>query len=74
MKYGQMSFTSEPIGNFQGNFNEPALSESAPSFFEKLIKKAKRQMASAPQTMDTRKHLSAIPSRDAKLHHLYASL
>jgi hypothetical protein len=41
MRYGQMTFTNEPFGNFIGNFNEPALEEN---FFEKLIKKAKLQV------------------------------
>lgn len=73
MKYGTQTFTKEPIGNFQGNLNEPELSESTPTFFDKLVHKAKRQMAAAPVT-DARKHISAIPSRDAKMHHLYSTL
>jgi legumain len=73
MKYGSQTFTAEPIGNFQGNLDEPAITPSAPSFFDKLIKKATRQL-SAPVQVDPKKHMSAISSRDAKMHHLYSSL
>jgi hypothetical protein len=73
MKYGTQTFTAEPIGNFQGNLEEPAVTLSAHSFFDKLIKKATRQLQ-APVQVDAKRHMSAISSRDAKMHHLYSSL
>lgn len=73
MKYGDQTFVKEPIGNFQGNLDEPELIESAPSFFEKLLKKA-RKLSQEDPVVDAKKHMSAISSRDAKLHHLYATL
>lgn len=72
MRYGQTSFTSEPIGNFQGNFNDANVKVTPESFFDKLVKKAKRQL-NTPE-VDDNKHMSAVHSRDAKLHHLYATL
>lgn len=75
MKYGQQTFTKEPIGNFQGNFNDATVQESAPHFFERLLKKAKREVSDALVVeTDPKKHLSAVHSRDAKLHHLYSTL
>ena len=71
MKYGTQTFTKEPVGNFQGNFNEAAITEAAPSFFERLLKKAKNQASASP--IDAQKHISAIPSRYAKMHHLFPS-
>jgi hypothetical protein len=71
MKYGQTTFTKEPIGNFQGNFDEPTI-ETQTTFFDKLVKKATRELNSSP--VDTKKHISAVQSRDAKLHHLYSTL
>lgn len=74
MKYGQQSFTNEPIGNFQGNFNDAAISpKKAANFFERVLKTAKKQLTDAP-LVDTKKHISAVHSRDAKMHHLYSTL
>lgn len=70
MRYGQTSFAAEPIGNFQGNFNDAAV--KADSFFQSFIRKAKRQIAD--EAIDEDKHMSAVHSRDAKLHHLYSTL
>lgn len=73
MRYGQQTFTKEPIGNFQGNYNDATLLESGPNFFEKLVKKAKREVSDSDR-VDARKHISAVGSRDAKMHHLYSKL
>jgi hypothetical protein len=80
MKYGQMTFTQEPIGNFQGNFNDAVVTPTepkVPTFFEKLVKKAKREVTDASPVFvpaDPKQHISAVHSRDAKLHHLYSTL
>ena len=72
MKYGQQTFTKEPIGNFQGNFDDSTIETNTPTFFDRLVKKAQRQLAAVP--VDPKKHISAVHSRDAKLHHLYSTL
>jgi legumain len=72
MKYGQQTFTNEPIGNFQGNFNDASAQPKAESFFDRLVLKARKQAAIIPSDSD--KHMSAIHSRDARLHHLYSTL
>ena len=71
MKYGTQTFTKEPVGNFLVNFNEAAITEATPSFFDWLIKKAKKQASASP--IDAQKHISGIPSRGAKMHHLFPS-
>lgn len=73
MRYGQQTFTKEPIGNFQGNFDDASLLETTPKFFERLVKKAKKEVSDA-HTTETRKHLATVSSRDAKMHHLYSKL
>lgn len=73
MKYGQQTFTNEPIGNFQGNFNDAALTDKAANFFERMIKQAKRQVSDSV-VIDSEQHISAVHSRDAKMHHLYSTL
>lgn len=40
-----------------------------------MVKKAKKQVSgSSSSPVDLKQHISAIPSRDAKMHHLYAHL
>lgn len=73
MRYGQQTFTKEPIGNFQGNFNDAEITDKAGNFFQKLLKQAKREVTDAAP-VDAKKHISAVHSRDAKLHHLYSTL
>lgn len=72
MKYGQETFTNEPIGNFQGNYNDPAIKPKTESFFDRLVLKARKQASVIPSDFD--KHMSAVHSRDSKLHHLYSTL
>jgi len=72
MKYGTQTFTNEPIGNFQGNYNDAAVVPKAESFFNRLVLQAKRKASVTPDDSD--KHMSAIHSRDARLHHLYSTL
>lgn len=76
MRYGQQTFTSEPIGNFQGNFNDASLKSEAPTFFDRLLKKAKKEVSDAIKAtpVDAKKHISAVSSRDAKMHHMYSKL
>jgi len=62
MRYGDTSFTSEVIGNFEGSL------DVTPTIFESLKERSLRQ----------REHhnrgKSAVSSRDAKLSHLYAKV
>lgn len=69
MRYGSLEFAAEPIGNFQGNHDDPFVT---PSIAERFFKRAKLQASLNPQ--DIRKSISTVSSRDAKLHHLYAHL
>jgi hypothetical protein len=78
MRYGQQSFISDVIGVFEGVLDAGKKEEEV-NFFESLFLKAKEQFLSdAPQanTLDDihnpLKHKSAVNTRDAKLHHLYA--
>ena len=41
MRYGDLKFVKEPIGNFMGNLN---LNQSKTDFFEKMFNKAKEQV------------------------------
>jgi len=70
MRYGDLEFKSEPVGNFYGTSDLPA-SPSSEAFFNKVFSKA-RQLAAEP--VDERKHMTATSSRDIKLHHLYATV
>jgi hypothetical protein len=76
MRYGDLEFKSEPVGNFYGNLDLPAIdSEGMPvGYFEVLFNKAKLQVGleqAMPEPVDPRKHVSTVSSRDAKLNHLY---
>jgi hypothetical protein len=76
MRYGDLTFINEPIGNFMGNYN---LNESKATFFDKMFNKAKEQIQDitgldfSSSSMDL-KRISAINSRDIKLNHLYAKV
>lgn len=78
MRYGDLEFDKEPVGNFYGNLDLPAMTESSTGFFDVLFSKAKllqtglEQALPSDETVDTKKHLSAVSSRDVKLNHLYA--
>jgi len=67
MRYGQMSFTNEVIGEFEGDLDGPA---------EAFLSKAfNRVLESKPiNELDPNRHSSTVNSRDAKLHHLYAQV
>ena len=74
MRYGDLDFVKEPVGNFYGNLNLPAIDETpATGFFDILFTKAKLATGlEAPEVTDARQHISAVRSRDIKLNHLYA--
>ena len=76
MRYGDLKFINEPIGNFMGNLN---LNETRVDFFERMFNKAKEQVKEitglefSKSSMD-QKLISAVNSRDIKLNHLYAKV
>ena len=77
MRYGDLKFVNEPIGNFMGNLN---LEKSKTDFFDKMFNKAKESVKeitglefSTTSSMDL-KLISAVNSRDIKLNHLYAKV
>lgn len=79
MRYGDLHFTKEAVGNFYGNLDLPAAEETVePGFFDLLFNQAKLQVGleqALPNTFEThhkRRHVSAVSSRDIKLNHLYA--
>jgi legumain len=73
MRYGGLEFKAEPIGNFQGSWDDEFLQEKEP---KKVMEFFRRKLQSpAPVDPETfRKSISTVSSRDAKLHHLYAHL
>lgn len=64
MQYGETDWTSEPIGDFEGDL------DVADKYFGKLLNKAvsSRDLAAS----NDNRHISAVNSRDIKLNHLYA--
>ena len=68
MHYGDQSFMHYPVGNYYGVLNE--LEKKEEMFFNRLFNKAK--VALDRTRDDNTKHITAIDSRDAKMHHLYA--
>ena len=73
MRYGDLEFIKEPVGNFYGNLDLPSLEESInpEGFFDLLFNKAKLQTG-LETPVDTKRHISAVSSRDIKLNHLYS--
>jgi len=71
MRYGDLDFKSEPVGNFYGILDLPATATSEKAFFNKLFAQA-RDLSEA-QVADN-KHMTATSSRDIKLQHLYATV
>jgi hypothetical protein len=69
MRFGDLDFKKEPVGNFYGSLDEPSLPEKA--FFNRLF--AQKQELTDGYHVDGKKHMTALSSRDAKLHHLYAT-
>jgi len=67
-----MGFVKEVVGNFYGNLNVPTEEESKESFFDVLFEKAKLQTGLEESNVDSKRHMSAVSSRDIKLNHLYA--
>lgn len=64
MKYGQETFTKEPIGNFQGSNDDAELT----MMFERMLS------SKTVQQIEPNRHISTVNTRDAKLNHLYATL
>jgi hypothetical protein len=59
MRYGQLDFTEEIIGNYEGDLDKPI------SVMDKLF----------PRQLNiplTKRDLSTVSSRDAKMHHLFS--
>ena len=76
MRYGDLKFVNEPIGNFMGNLN---LEKSKADFFDRMFNKAKESVKEitglelSSSSMEL-KRISAVNSRDIKLNHLYAKV
>lgn len=73
MRFGDLEFKSEAVGNFYGNLDLPTVESSPVGYFEVLFNQAKLQVGleQALPEEDSKKHASAVSSRDAKLNHLY---
>jgi len=71
MRYGDMSFINEAVGNFYGNLDVTLAEEDKENFFEALFNKAK-EITGLETPTDSKRHISTVSSRDAKLNHLYA--
>lgn len=68
MRYGQMSFTNEVIGEFEGDLD----GEDSEKFLERVFN---RELTAKPhKEHDANRHTSTVNSRDAKMHHLYAKV
>ena len=71
MRYGDLVFKNEPVGNFYGNKDLPAIADE--TIFSKFFMKAR--LLASPQAEDTKRvHITATNSRDIKLQHLYATV
>lgn len=67
MRYGQLDFTNEVIGDFEGDL------DLAEQFLERIFSRSLfLPTTPAQHTPDLLKHTSTIDVRDAKIHHLYA--
>ena len=73
MRYGDLDFKTEPVGNFYGNMDLPTISSTEKTFFNKLFVQA-RQLSEEQVVDSARSHITATSSRDIKLHHLYATV
>jgi len=69
MRYGQMDFTNEVIGEFEGDLD----GDNSEKFLEKVFN---RELSSKhhKKELDSNRHSSTVSSRDAKMHHLYAKV
>jgi len=75
MRYGDLDFKAEPVGNFYGTLDLPeVVSAKAENFFRKLFSQAKKSVSAEEVETSQRAHISATSSRDIKLHHLYATV
>ena len=61
-----MTFVKEPIGNFEGDSEISIRERNFFGAYDKIME------VTDAEEVDPRKHVSAINTRDAKLHHLYA--
>ena len=70
MRYGDLSFTNEVIGDFEGILDK----KTKANLFDKIFTLAKQgKRPSAPEFAPTRTY-SSIDTRDALIHHLYAKV
>jgi len=67
MRYGQMSFTNEVIGDYEGD-----LDLDSEKFLERIF--SRQLVEKKPKELDVNRHTSTVNSRDAKMHHLYAKV
>jgi len=67
MEYGQFTFTSEPVGDFEGDL------DIASGLFARIMNKAIVDDAKTHHTHhNPKRHVSAVDSRNVKLNYLYA--
>lgn len=67
MEFGETDFKNLVIGDFEGDLDKTS------TLFSRLMSKAVLVSDKLEVTQkDTKRHISAISSRDAELHHLYA--
>jgi len=74
MRYGDLDFKAEPVGNFYGILDLPeVITAKAENFFRKLFSQSKKLSTEVIEE-SKRTHMTATSSRDIKLHHLYATV
>jgi hypothetical protein len=72
MQFGQMSMTREVVGDFEANLDI----KNKDNFFDRLFSHAVESsgLESQYDPLAERRHISAINTRDAKMHHLFAKV
>ena len=68
MEYGQLSFKTEPIGDFEGDLDITS------NFFDNLVAKAVLATDSFRKLKSDSHAHAAVNSRDVRLNHLYAKV
>jgi len=69
MRYGQMTFTNEVIGEFEG-----ILDGADELFLDRVFNRQLKAHHQPKKELDENRHSSTVNSRDAKMHHLYAKV
>ena len=76
-RFGDLVFKDEPLNHFISD--KDYVDRGQPTMFEKLMDTAKflsdknKDKNKPKYNQDYKRHISAIDSRDAKLHHLYST-